>query len=169
MAPRLLTILTAKIVPVALLPFLALVTIPAESATSNPFHQLNGYWTGSGTVTPSKGQAERVSCRVTYAVAGSSVTQNMRCAGTDYKFSTSSQLTYRGGKISGSWSETTYDASGTVSGTASGNSVRAIIRGDKFSGRMNIKVSGATHSINIVQLDKRSGAYRQAASVSLRR
>ena len=60
MAPRLLTILTAKIVPVALLPFLALVTIPAESATSNPFHQLNGYWIGSGTVTPSKGQAEGV-------------------------------------------------------------------------------------------------------------
>ncbi len=36
----------------------------------------------------------------------------MRCAGTDYKFNTSSKLTYSGGKINGSWSETTYDAAG---------------------------------------------------------
>jgi hypothetical protein len=178
MAPRLLTILTAKALPVALLLLVALVSMPAESATKkkaapkgtgNPFVLLNGYWTGGGTVIPLKGNAEKVSCRVTYSVSGSSVTQNMRCAGTDYKFNTSSKLNYSGGKISGSWSETTYDASGTVSGTASGNTVHARISGDKFSGRMSINVSGSRHTINIVQLDKGSGAYRQAASVSLHR
>lgn len=169
MAPRLLTFLIAGTGSVAAVALAALVAMPAFSASGNPFHQLNGYWTGSGTVTPPKGHAEKVSCRVTYSVAGSAVTQNMRCAGTDYKFSTSSQLTYSGGKISGSWSETTYDASGTVSGTASGNTVRARISGDKFSGRMSINVSGSRHSINIVQFDKGSGAYRPAASVSLHR
>jgi hypothetical protein len=151
--------------------------MPAESATKkaaskgtgNPFVLLNGYWSGGGTVTPQKGHAEKVSCRVTYSVAGSSVTQNMRCAGTDYKFNTSSKLTYSGGKISGSWSETTYDAAGTVSGTARGNTVHARISGDKFSGRMSINVSGSRHTINIVQLDKASGSYRQAATISLRR
>jgi hypothetical protein len=152
---------------------LALVSMPAESATKkgsgNPFTLLNGYWSGGGTVIPPKGQAEKVSCRVTYSVAGSAVTQNMRCAGTDYKFNTSSKLTYSGGKISGSWSETTYDASGSVSGTASGSTVHARISGDKFSGRMSIKVSGSRHTINIVQLDGKSGSYRQAASVSLHR
>jgi hypothetical protein len=30
-------------------------------------------------------------------------------------------------------------------------------------------VSGSRHTINIVQLDKRSGSYRRAASVSLHR
>jgi hypothetical protein len=58
----------------------------------------------------------------------------MRCAGTDDIFNTSSKLTYSGGKISGAWSETTYDASGTVSGSAVGNTVHAVINGDKFSG-----------------------------------
>ncbi len=80
-----------------------------------------------------------------------------------------SKLTYKGGKISGSWSETTYDASGSVSGTATGNTVHARISGDKFSGRMSINVSGSRHTINIVQLDKKSGSYRQAASVALHR
>ena len=178
MATRLLTTLTGRVLPIALLLIVALVPMPAESATKkkaapkgtgNPFNQLNGYWTGGGTVVPQKGGAEKVSCRVTYTVAGSAVTQNMRCAGTDYKFSTASKLNYSGGKISGSWSETTYDASGSVSGTATGNTVHARISGDKFSGRMSINVSGSRHTINIVQLDKKSGSYRQAASVSLHR
>ena len=177
MAPRLLTFLTVKVAPVVLLLLVALASVPADAATKkvapkgtgNPFDLLKGYWTGGGTVVPQKGGAEKVSCRVTYTVAGSAVSQNMRCAGTDYKFNTASKLTYAGGKISGSWSETTYDASGTVSGTASGNTVHARISGDKFSGRMSITVSGSSHSINIVQLDPKSGSYRQAASVSLHR
>jgi hypothetical protein len=178
MAPRLLTILTGKVLPVVLLLLVALIAVPAESATKkkaapkgtgNPFDQLKGYWSGGGTVIPQKGGAEKVSCRVTYIVAGSAISQNMRCAGTDYKFNTSSKLTYSGGKISGSWNETTYDASGTVSGSASGNTVHARISGDKFSGRMSINVSGSRHTINIVQLDPKSGSYRQAASVSLHR
>ena len=177
MASRLLTTLTGKVLPVALLLLVALVSAPADSATKkaaprgtgNPFNQLMGYWSGGGTVTPQKGHAEKVSCRVTYIVAGSAVTQNMRCAGTDYKFNTSSKLTYSGGKISGSWSETTYDASGSVSGTATGNTIHARISGDKFSGRMSISVSGKGHTINIVQFDQGSGAYRPVANVSLRR
>ena len=91
----------------------------------------------------------------------------MRCAGTDYKFNTSSKLSDKGGKINGSWSETTYDATGSVSGTAKDNTVHARISGDKFSGRMSINVSDSGHEINIVQLNEDTGTYRPAASVSL--
>ena len=80
----------------------ALVSLPAESVTQkaprkgtdNPFDLLNGYWSGGGTVAPGKGAAEKVSCKVTYNVAGSAVSQNMRCAGTDYKLNSGSKLTY---------------------------------------------------------------------------
>jgi hypothetical protein len=165
--------LTRKALPLAVLIVTASLASPAVTAapkaTGNPFDQLKGYWTGGGTVTPTNGKAEKVSCRVTYNVAGSAISQNMRCAGTDYKINTSTKLTYKGGKISGSWTESTYDANGGVSGTASGNTVHARITGDKFSGRMSINVSGKGHSINIVQLDKGSGAYRSVANVSLRR
>lgn len=106
---------------------------------------------------------------MTYRVAGSTVSQTMRCAGTDYKISTRTKLTYRGGRISGSWTESTYDANGGVSGTAKGNTIHARISGDKFSGRMSINISGKRHSINIMQFDQGSGAYRPVARVSLSR
>jgi hypothetical protein len=48
-----------------------------------------------------------------------------------------------------------------VSGSAVGNTVHAVISGDKFSG------SGSRHTINIVQ--PKSGTYRPAASVALHR
>ena len=53
----------------------------APKATGNPFDILKGYWTGGGTVTPVKGNPERVSCKVTYIVADASASQTMRCAG----------------------------------------------------------------------------------------
>jgi hypothetical protein len=174
MGPRLLSKLTGKILPVLMLLLVPFLTMPVDAAskkpsqgTDNPFDQLKGYWTGGGTLSPVQGNAEKVSCRVIYNVAGSSVSQTIRCAGTDYKVNTSSKLTYSGGKISGSWSESTYDAAGSVSGTAQGNTVHAVIDGAKFAGRMSINVSGSSHTINIQQLDK--GGYRSVASVSLHR
>jgi hypothetical protein len=153
--------------------FAIVFAVPAMSAspkaTGNPFDTLKGYWTGGGTVSPVNGKPEKVSCHVTYNVAGSAVSQIIRCAGTDYKINTSAKFNYSGGKISGSWNESTYDANGGVTGTAKGNTVHARISGDKFSGRMSINISGKGHSINIVQFDKNSGAYRPVANVSLRR
>jgi len=173
MGYRVLSSLTRKALPLLALILAAALASPAETAapkpTGNPFDQLKGYWRGGGTVTPNDGKAEKVSCRVTYNVAGSNVSQTMRCAGTDYKINTSTKLTYKGGKISGSWNESTYDANGGVTGTAKGNTVHARISGDKFSGRMSINISGKGHSINIAQFNEGSGTYRPVASVSLSR
>lgn len=170
MGPRLFSPVISKAVPLAALLLAAVCASPVDAASKNPFDLLKGYWSGAGTVTPINGKAEKVSCKVTYSVTGSNVSQNIRCAGTDYKFNTASKLTYNAGKISGSWNENTYDAAGGVTGTASGNTVNALINGDKFSGRMSINISGSSgHSINIVQLDRKSGAYRPVANVSLRR
>jgi hypothetical protein len=163
-----LTSLVRRVLTAATL-LVALATSSAFSASANPFEKLNGTWSGGGTVNPLKGNPKRISCRATYKVEGTAVTQSMRCAGADYKFDASSNLTYDGGRISGSWNENTRDAAGSVSGTASGNSVRARISGDKFSGRVSINVSGSRHTINIVEYDKGSGTYRPVASVSLNR
>ena len=137
--------------------------------TGNPFDQLKGDWTGGGMVTPSRGDPEKVDCKVTYTVAGNTVTQTLLCTGADNRYDAKTKFKYKGGKISGSWLETTFDASGNVSGSAIGHLVHARISGDKFSGRMSINVSDAGHTINIVQLDNKSGAYHLAASFSLHR
>jgi hypothetical protein len=177
MAPRLLTILTAKLAPVLLLLLVAVVSGQAESAatkapprgTGNPFDQLTGDWTGGGMVTPSRGGPEKVDCKVTYTTAGNTVTQTLLCTGVDNRYDAKTKFKIKGDKISGSWLETTFDASGSISGSAIGHLVHARISGDKFSGRMSINVSDSGHTINIVQLDNKSGAYRLAASFALHR
>jgi hypothetical protein len=138
-------------------------------ADSNPFEQLKGDWTGGGTVLPGKGGPKKVSCKVTYKVAGSTLSQNMSCTGDDYEIEAKLKLTDKAGKVKGSWTEAIYDASGAVTGTAKKNLIHAIIRGDKFSGRMSINVSDAGHSINIVQLNENTGTYRLVTSLRLRR
>jgi len=177
MAPRLLTILTTKVAPILLLVLVALVSGPADAAATkapprgegNPFDQLKGDWTGGGMVTPSRGDPEKVDCKVAYDVAGNTVTQTLLCTGVDNRYDAKTKFKLKGGKISGSWLETTFDASGNVSGSAIGHLVHARISGDKFSGRMSINVSDAGHTINIVQLDNKSGAYHLAASFDLHR
>jgi hypothetical protein len=167
MGRRLPTSFTGKIMPAATILLMALATTPAHSASS--LAGLNGYWSGGGKITPLKGGAYTVSCRATYKVAGSNLVQHLRCAGGDYKFSSSFTVTMRGSRISGSWTESTYSASGRMSGTASASSIRAAISGDKFSGRMSIRISGSRQSIYIVELDKGSGRYVPVASLSLRK
>ena len=171
MGPRLLTVLTANGLPIMLLLLVAFVSVQARSAEDkgNPFDQLKGDWTGGGIVTPAKGGTKKVTCKVTYAVAGATTTQSMTCDGDDYQLEAKTKFKYNGGKISGSWNEAIYDATGNISGTAAGDTVHARISGDKFSGRMSIVVSDARHTINIVQLDPKSNVYREAAAVALHR
>jgi hypothetical protein len=173
MGYRLFSSSTHKAMPLAALILAAALAAPGEAAapkaTGNPFDQLSGDWKGGGTVRPADGQPKKVSCKVTYKVAGSNMSQNLSCAGTDYTVNASLKLTYKGGKIKGAWSESTYDANGGVTGTAKDNTIHARITGDKFSGRMSINVSDAGHEINIVQFNEISGTYRLVTSLSLRR
>ena len=173
MGYRLFSSSTHKAMPLAALILAAALAAPGEAAapkaTGNPFDQLSGDWTGGGTVRPADGQPKKVSCKVTYKVAGSNMSQNLHCTGTDYEINTNLKLTYKGGKIKGSWNESTYDANGGVTGTGKDNIIHARITGDKFSGRMSINVSDVGHEINIVQFNESSGTYRLVTSLSLRR
>jgi hypothetical protein len=146
----------------------AALAMPGEAATpaASPFDQLNGDWKGGGTIIPSKGEPKKVTCETTYKTTGGNVAQTLRCTGNDYEVNTTLKLSYKNGKIKGSWNETVYDANGAVSGTAKDDTIHARITGDKFSGRMSIKTSAAGHTINILQLDEQSGTYRLATSLS---
>jgi hypothetical protein len=148
----------------------ASLATPGGAATPpNPFDQLSGDWKGGGTVLLKDGQPKKVSCQATYKTAGSKITQTLSCTGDDYEINTNLKLTDKGGKIRGSWNESVYDASGGVTGTAKNDIVHAVITGDKFRGRMSIKLTNAGHSINIVQFNEKSGTYRLATSLSLHR
>ncbi|HXG78910.1 MAG TPA: hypothetical protein VNJ31_06210, partial [Methyloceanibacter sp.] len=96
-------------------------------------------------------------------------TQKMRCTGDDYEIEATLKLTDKDGKVKGSWNEIIYDASGAVSGKAKDDAIRAIIRGDKFSGRLSLKLTDAGHTINILQLNEKTGTYRLATSLAFHR
>jgi hypothetical protein len=141
----------------------------SADAASNPFELLKGNWQGGGTVKPSKGGPKEVTCKVGYKVSGSTLNQTMSCTGDDYEIEAKLKLTDKAGKVKGNWTEAIYDASGAVTGTTREDAVRAVIRGDKFSGRMSLKLTEEGHTINILQLDEQTGVYRLVTSLRLSR
>ncbi len=141
----------------------------SPAAAGDPFDQLKGDWKGSGVVILDSGEKKKVDCTTNYKVAGGNVTQTLHCKGEDYEVNTLLKVTDKAGKIKGTWNESVYDASGSVSGTAKGDTIHALISGDKFSGRMSIKVTGDGHTINVIKLNAKTGTYRLATSLSLHR
>ena len=97
--------------------------------------------------------------------SGSEVRLNLRCASQSYNFDLSGDASYRGGAISGSWSEATRNASGTISGQASGGRIEAAARGDNFSANLSLTTQGNRQTVSI----RPQGANVTAVSLSLSR
>jgi len=146
---------------------LALGASAAPAAPVSPFMPLAGTWSGGGTLSTSDGQQERLRCRASYDVAGSGseVRLNLRCASQGYNFDLSGEAAYRGGAISGQWSESTRNASGTISGQASGDHIQASARGDNFSANLSLMTRGDRQTVSI----RPQGTNVTAVSLSLSR
>jgi hypothetical protein len=99
--------------------------LPASAQASDPFEALKGEWKGGGTVTPMGGDPVPVACKVTYDLSGESLAQNLRCAGEDTTIKTETKMTDKGGKVSGSWYEKSYDRTGGLNGTATDRTIHA--------------------------------------------
>jgi hypothetical protein len=122
-----------------------------HAAVSSPFAAMAGSWSGGGVLNTSDGNQERLRCRATYDVAGSGaeLRLNLRCASQSYNFDLASDVEYRGGAISGSWTEASRNASGTLSGRASGDRIEAAARGDNFSANLSLTTRGGRQSVSI--------------------
>ena len=79
-----------------------------------------GNWAGGGTVTLDDGSRERLRCRASYAVAGAQMTMTLTCASDAYKFQLGANVVDQGGAVSGSWTETSRNISGTLQGRGGG-------------------------------------------------
>jgi hypothetical protein len=160
--------LKSHLVPKGLLVIaLALGASAAPAAPVSPFMPLAGAWSGGGTLSTSDGMQERLRCRASYDVAGSGseLRLNLRCASESYNFDLSGDAAYRGGAITGQWSEATRNASGTISGRASGDSIQASARGDSFSADLSLTTRGDRQTVSI----RPQGTNVTAVSLSLAR
>jgi hypothetical protein len=146
---------------------LSVAIAPAQAAFS-PFLAMAGSWSGGGTISLANGEQERLRCRATYNVAGSGeqLSLNLRCASASYNFDLSSDVAYRGGAVSGQWTESSRNAAGTLSGRASGDHVEVAARGSNFSAGLSMTTRGNRQTISI---RPEGGSDIRAVSLSLSR
>ncbi|MEW5964674.1 MAG: hypothetical protein AB1749_14070 [Pseudomonadota bacterium] len=123
----------------------------AAPALANPVAELAGRWSGWGSVKLANGTAEQVKCVATYQVddSGGGLQQNLRCASASYKIDAVAKLSLSSGRVTGSWEERTYSASGSVSGRMTGSGFNLSIQGADFAAAMAVATSPCKQSINI--------------------
>ena len=131
---------------------LALFYCVPSFAQSAPFSGLAGAWAGSGTISLSDGSKERLRCRATYRVNGpeSGLQQTLRCASDSYRFDLSSDVVSQGGRISGTWSESGRNISGSIEGQASGGHIDVTVGAPGFSANLALTTRGDQQSVSIV-------------------
>lgn len=142
----------SNIAPAALL-LLASLCLPgsAQAAVASPFAAMAGSWSGDGVLSTTDGGQERLRCRASYNVAptGAELRLNLKCASESYNFDLASEVQYRDGAISGSWTEASRNASGTLSGRAAGDRIEAAARGQNFSANLSLTTRGSRQTVSI--------------------
>jgi len=158
----------SNIAPAGLL-LLACLYLPgsAQAAVASPFAAMAGSWSGDGILSTTDGGQERLRCRASYDVigTGTELRLNLRCASESYNFDLASDVQYRGGAISGSWSEASRSASGTVSGRATGDHIEVAARGESFSANLSLTTRGGQQTVSI----RPQGTNISAISLALNR
>ena len=121
-----------------------------------------GNWSGGGTVTLDDGSRERLRCRASYAVAGAQMTMTLTCASDAYKFQLGANVVDQGGAVSGNWTETSRNISGTLQGRGGGGSFDVLASTGGFNANISLRTSGNKQSISM-----RADSQFRAAAISL--
>ena len=145
MLPRFNTTTLAAAVTV----FVCLIGIGAASAAS-PFPTLQGSWSGSGRIQFENGASESLRCTAYYTSSdgGGQLGLAIRCASAANRIEIRGRLTNNGGRVSGTWQETTFNASGSAAGRANDNSVVLRLSGD-IAGSMSVSVTKTRQTVSI--------------------
>jgi hypothetical protein len=134
-----------------------------------PFQKLAGQWSGNGTIELSNGTEEPIRCRAAYDVLEqqNKLQLNIRCASQSYSFDLRASADYAAGAITGTWSEATRNAAGTISGKADGDRFQVVARGSAFTASLTVVTRGNRQSVTIQSHDEKTMV--KGASISLQR
>src|SRR3979411_1516583 len=93
----------------------ALLHAAPSHAQQGPFAGLSGAWSGGGFLKSASGQRERLRCRANYDVSekGAGLRRRRRGASDSYGFDVNANIVSEGGALSGSWTETSRNVSGS--------------------------------------------------------
>jgi hypothetical protein len=130
---------------------LAAALLASGPAHANAIKNLDGYWTGTGSVQLTNGQSEQVRCVVTYRVEAnlSGVRQSLRCASAAYKINARAEIKIAGNAVTGQWEETNYAAKGDVTGQVLDTGFQLAIKAPTFSAAMKVASQACKQTIDI--------------------
>jgi len=128
----------------------ALLTAGSAASSPSPFEVVKGSWGGGGSLTLEGGKSEKLDCTAYYTSSGGGrkLGVALRCAGQTSKFELRSHLDNTGDKVSGSWEERTFNASGDTSGVLKPGTLRLHFHGG-VAGNMSVAFSASRQSITI--------------------
>jgi hypothetical protein len=118
-------------------------------AQSSPFAGLAGTWSGGGTVTLDDGSSERIRCRATYRVGGPNMEMTLTCASDAYKFALQASVVDQGGAVSGNWTETSRNVSGTLQGRGGGGNFQVVAQAATFNARISLRTAGNRQTVDM--------------------
>ena len=137
---------------------------PVHAQAGGPFAGMAGSWAGGGTVTLDDGSRERLRCRASYAVAGAQMTMTLTCASDAYRFQLNANVVAQAGQVSGNWSETSRNISGTLQGRGGAGSFDVVASTGGFNASISLRTAGNKQSINM-----RADSQFRAAAIALSR
>ena len=133
----------------ALLKVAASTMAPARA--DGPFTPFSATCSGVGPIQLDNGASERIKCNAYYTPKDGGVGLGMaiRCASASYKIELRAQLQAEGGKVSGSWEERTFNATGQVSGRVSASNINLSVVGGGLTASMSVATRGSSQSVGI--------------------
>jgi hypothetical protein len=146
--------------------FVASIASSPSYAQSGPFAGLAGVWSGGGSVMLDDGSSERIRCRATYAVGegGAGLNQSLTCASDSYKFELRADVIAHGSEITGSWSETSRNVSGSLEGRGTAGNIQVVVSSAGFNANISLTTRGNKQSVTI-----RADSQFKGANITLTR
>jgi hypothetical protein len=142
--------------------FLAAFATSTGYGQSSAFAGMAGNWSGGGTVMLDDGSSERIRCRATYKVNGSSMDMSLTCASDAYKFNLLAEVVAAGGQVTGKWSETSRNIGGSIQGNGANGSFQVTAQAAGFISNIGLKTTG-----NKQQISMKADSQFRAANISL--
>ncbi|MGE0626851.1 MAG: hypothetical protein AB7O43_03440 [Hyphomicrobiaceae bacterium] len=119
------------------------------AAASSAVSTLIGTWGGNGRITYTDGSSEGIHCNAYYTGGGDELRMAIQCQSDKNPINIRSQLRVGGSRVTGTWEERTFNASGNASGSVSSDKMSLNVSGGGFNGTMTLSFSKNSQSVSI--------------------
>ena len=134
---------------VALPAWTILVCLGANARPATPLEGLLGSWSGSGQIYYETAPSEPIRCTAYYTGGDQRLRLAIRCKSASNEIEIRGQLLQGADKVSGTWEERTFNASGEATGHITDGRMNLSISGGGFSGSMVVSFSSSRQTVVI--------------------